>query len=172
MTAAHHFLSGLPRSGSTVLSAILRQNPMVHAGMTSPVFSFVGALLPQLSNANEFNVFVDNRARKRLLRGLFDAYYATTCEHVIIDTNRHWTARMALLVELYPQARFLCCVRPLAQIAQSLESQFARNPTELSRLIGFDPGTNVYGRVDHLMGPAGLVGYPLNALKEAFYGPL
>jgi len=32
-----HFISGLPRSGSTLLSAILRQNPRFYAGMTSPV---------------------------------------------------------------------------------------------------------------------------------------
>ena len=32
-----HFISGLPRSGSTLLAGILRQNPRFHAGMTSPV---------------------------------------------------------------------------------------------------------------------------------------
>ena len=165
-----HFLSGLPRSGSTLLSAILGQNPDIRAGMTSPMFSFVSGLLPQLSNASEFNVFVDNDARDRLLRGLFDNYYAGQSAPIIIDTNRHWTSRMALLTRLFPQARFICCVRPLPQIVQSFESLFAANPAELSRLINFDAGTNVYSRVDYMMGPAGLVGFPLNALKEAFYG--
>jgi sulfotransferase len=37
MQANIHFISGLPRSGSTLLSAILRQNPRFHAGMTGPV---------------------------------------------------------------------------------------------------------------------------------------
>ena len=32
-----HFISGLPRWGSTLLAAILRLNPRLHAGMTSPV---------------------------------------------------------------------------------------------------------------------------------------
>ena len=32
----YHFISGLPRSGSTLLSAILLQNPRFHAGMSSP----------------------------------------------------------------------------------------------------------------------------------------
>jgi sulfotransferase len=27
-----HFISGLPRSGSTLLAALLRQNPFLHAG--------------------------------------------------------------------------------------------------------------------------------------------
>jgi sulfotransferase len=30
-----HFLSGVPRSGSTVLAAILNQNPATHASTTS-----------------------------------------------------------------------------------------------------------------------------------------
>ena len=44
MPETFHFISGLPRSGSTMLSAILRQNPRFHAGMSSPVASlFEGA---------------------------------------------------------------------------------------------------------------------------------
>lgn len=32
-----HFISGLPRSGSTLLAGILRQNPRFHAAMNSLV---------------------------------------------------------------------------------------------------------------------------------------
>jgi hypothetical protein len=39
-----HFISGLPRSGSTLLSALLRQNRRFHASMTSPVGSLVMTL--------------------------------------------------------------------------------------------------------------------------------
>ncbi len=42
MTARYHFISGLPRSGSTLLAAILRQNPRFHAGISSslpPLFT-------------------------------------------------------------------------------------------------------------------------------------
>jgi hypothetical protein len=34
-----HFISGLPRSGSTLLAALLRQNPRFSAGMSSPVYA-------------------------------------------------------------------------------------------------------------------------------------
>lgn len=36
-----HFISGLPCSGSTLLSGILKQNPEFHAGMSSPVGSLI-----------------------------------------------------------------------------------------------------------------------------------
>jgi len=45
------FISGLPRSGSTMLGALLNQNPQIHAGMSSPVFSLLNVLMPKLSNA-------------------------------------------------------------------------------------------------------------------------
>ena len=40
-----HFISGLPRSGSTLLAGILRQNPRFHAAMTGPVGALFGAML-------------------------------------------------------------------------------------------------------------------------------
>ena len=44
-----HFISGLPRSGSTLFSAILRQNPRFHAMMTSPVGGLYMAMLNAMS---------------------------------------------------------------------------------------------------------------------------
>ena len=40
-----HFISGLPRSGSTLLAALLRQNPRFHADMSGPMAGLFGALL-------------------------------------------------------------------------------------------------------------------------------
>ena len=37
MPSRHHFITGMPRSGSTLLSAILQQNPRFRATVTSPV---------------------------------------------------------------------------------------------------------------------------------------
>ena len=40
-----HLISGLPRSGSTLLAGLLRQNPQFHAGMTSPVVNLMNRML-------------------------------------------------------------------------------------------------------------------------------
>ena len=45
-----HFLTGLPRSGSTLPAAILRLSPFVHAGMTSRIRNLFQGLLDQASN--------------------------------------------------------------------------------------------------------------------------
>ena len=59
-----HFISGLPRSGSTLLAGILRQNPRFHAGMTSPVGSMYMALEKSMSRRNETAVFIDSVQRR------------------------------------------------------------------------------------------------------------
>ncbi|EUA91313.1 sulfotransferase [Mycobacterium ulcerans] len=48
---AIHFISGLPRSGSTLLAALLRQNPRFQAGMSGPLAGLFGALLDEMSVA-------------------------------------------------------------------------------------------------------------------------
>ena len=53
---AIHFISGLPRSGSTLLAALLRQNPRFEAGMSGPLAGLFGALLGEMSARNEFSV--------------------------------------------------------------------------------------------------------------------
>jgi sulfotransferase len=85
----YHFISGLPRAGSTLLSALLRQNPAVSAGISSPVTSLVSATLKAVSQSNETSVFVDDAQRAALLRGVFDAYHhATAPGTTVFDTNR------------------------------------------------------------------------------------
>jgi sulfotransferase len=66
-----HFISGLPRSGSTLLAAILRQNPRFHAGMTSPVGAMYMALEGTMSRRNETAVFIEEAQRRSVLKGLF-----------------------------------------------------------------------------------------------------
>jgi sulfotransferase len=65
-----HFISGLPRSGSTLLAALLRQNPRFSAGMSSSVYALFRSMLQDTSARNEGSVFIDDAIRKRLLTGV------------------------------------------------------------------------------------------------------
>ena len=166
-----HFISGLPRAGSTLLAAILRQNPAFHAAMTSPVGSLYMALEGAMSRRNEASVFLDAGQRRALLRGVFAGYYhAIDPAAVIFDTNRLWCARLPALVELFPCSRVICCVRDVPWIIDSIERQAIRNPFEPSGLFGYETGGTVYSRVSRVAAPDGMVGYALNALREACFG--
>ncbi len=71
-----HVIAGLPRSGPTSLAAILRQNPAVHAGMSSPLLSLVQLMLRGMSQENEGAPFLDECKREAVLRGVVAGYYA------------------------------------------------------------------------------------------------
>ena len=166
-----HFISGLPRAGSTLLAALLRQNPRFHAAMTSPVASMYTALESAMSRRNETAVFIDDRQRRNLLSGVFSNYYTDLEEtKLVFDTNRFWCAKLPALTQLFPDARVICCVRNIAWIMDSIERLVRRNAFELSGLFGFEPGNTVYTRVNRIAMSDGLVGYALDALKEGFFG--
>jgi sulfotransferase len=166
-----HFISGLPRSGSTLLAALLRQNPRFSTGMSSPVYALFRSMLAETSARNEGSVFIDSEARKRLLIGVFDAYYAEAAEGVVIfDAKRGWTTKLPALVELFPDAKMICCVRNPVMILDSIESLIRRNAFELSGIFSYDAGGTVYSRVEGLTSAAGMLGFAMNALREAVYG--
>ncbi len=87
-----HFLSGLPRSGSTVLAAILNQNPQTHVSTTSGL----GAALDALATTwhREPLLEKNDRDRKKLanaMRGLIHGYYdEITSKPIVIDKARNW----------------------------------------------------------------------------------
>ncbi len=166
-----HFISGLPRSGSTLLSAILRQNPRFHAAMTSPVGAMYMALESAMSRRNETAVFFNDTQRRDVLRGLFTNYYnALQAEKLVFDTNRIWCAKLPALTKLFPNARVVCCVRNIAWIMDSIERLVRKNAFELSGMFGFEPGSTVYTRLNRIATSEGMVGFALDALKEGFFG--
>jgi sulfotransferase len=167
-----HFISGLPRSGSTLLAAVLRQNPRLHAHITSPMGNLLTATMRQLCQDNETSVFVDNEQRRAIFQGLFDGYYGR--QHpiqTVFDTHRVWAAKIAALKDIFPDAKMICCVRHVPWIIDSLERLVQANPLEASRIINYDVGMNVYARYEAVSTGAGLVGYAWNSLRDAFYGP-
>ena len=165
-----HFISGLPRSGSTLTAALLRQNPRFHAGMSSPVAGFFEGIISQVSAGSEMSTTVNQEQRGRILRGLFDSYYSDRKEPVIFDTNRSWTSKLPALMKLFPEAKLICLVRDVAWIMDSMERQFRDNAFEDTRIFGHaNQRATVYTRVESLAGANSLVGFPYQALREACY---
>lgn len=166
-----HFISGLPRSGSTLFAAILNQNPRFHAGMSSPVGSLVANLQRHMSNENDMAVFIDNDQRTEILRSIFPAFYrAVPQDKVIFDTNRLWCAKMPLLSHLYPHAKVIACIRHIPWIIDSIERLVRANNLEPSKMFNFEAGGTVYNRFDALASSGGMVGFAYHALREAFFG--
>jgi sulfotransferase len=166
-----HFISGLPRSGSTLLSAILRQNPSIHAGMSSPASALCQRLLFGMGPQSEFSALITDAQRRNIIHGMFDGYYKDIHpQKLVVDTGRMWCSKMPLVAELYPKARVIVCVRELLWIMDSFERILRKNPLVISKMFKKQAGATVYARMGSLASGMGTVGFAYNAVQEAFYG--
>ena len=166
-----HFISGPPRSRSTLLAGILRQNPNFYAAISSPVASLVNGCLEQIGAGHEFSTFFNEQKRKDICHSLFNAFYKDKSEFpVIFDTNRIWAARLHQLVDLYDDFKIICCVRNPAWVMDSFETIYRKNPFDYSRMYSPATRQTVYSRCESLISSAGTVGCGWTALKEAYYG--
>jgi len=167
-----HFISGLPRSGSTMLAGILKQNPDFHAAMSSPVSSMLNGSLEQMGAGSEFYTFFDTEKRKTICRALFAAYYDDMPEGIstVFDTSRQWTSRLHQLVELFDDFKVICCVRNPAWVMDSFEAIYRKNPFDYSKMYSPQTRPTVYTRSESLAGVGGSFGSAWTALKEAYYG--
>ncbi len=140
--------------------------------MTSPVGTLVSTMLGQFSAGSEFGPVISHEQRRRLLGGLFDSYYAEYADRdLIFDTNRMWCSKLPAVIDLFPRAKIIACVRNVAWVMDSLERLYRANPYENTKLFIDDTERNtVYSRVDTLAQRNRLVGFPWAALKEAYYG--
>jgi len=166
-----HFISGLPRAGTTLLAAILNQNPRFRAGMTSPLADIMGVVIAEASSKNDFSFDVSDAQRVALLRGLVENFYSVqSSADVVFDTSRLWCSRMQLLNTLFPGVKVIACVRQLVWVLDSMERLVQKQPVSVSKVFRFDTNTTVYSRIEALTDPRGMVGFAYQATKEAFYG--
>ncbi|GBQ22716.1 sulfotransferase family protein [Gluconacetobacter sacchari] len=173
-----HFMSGLPRSGSTLLAAILQQNPAVrHAGIITPVANMM-IKLTSVMVEGEFATEFEAETRQRLLRGILTGYYddgsrsGSTTGDIVIDNNRLWCTRLALLDHLFPASRVICCVRDPVWIIDSFERIMQKDPLLGSRIVPIEQRGTLHDRVNALTSQGGPFGFCWHAFNEAFYSAL
>lgn len=91
-----YFLSGLPRSGSTVLAAILSQNPEVHTTATSGLLDMLVGTLRAWADSMSVQATPDKVKSEaeiqRILRNICDSKYADIDKPIILDKARGWAS--------------------------------------------------------------------------------
>ena len=162
----YYFISGLPRSGSTLLSGILRQNPEFYADIASPVEALTETAIDVVtSTENNFTVAEDQR--KNLMYGMFDGYYRHIDKPIIFDSSRSWTKKSNFLKALFPYTKILCPVRDIVSILNSFEVISSKNPFHIKTLT--ENKDNVFARCDGMMSKnGGIVAGPWILLQEGY----
>lgn len=166
-----HFISGLPRSGSTLLANILAQHPDVHATPTSACHEALFVL------RNAWPEWVEHKAAPhlaekhnfaRVANAVLHSYHDTN-KPVVIDKGRGWLSLLELAeVALGRPARVLVPVRSIAQIAASFEKIHRKTAAYRRDQGDYFAAQTVEGRVNQLLAGNGVVGLAYNRLKDAF----
>ncbi|NDB61222.1 hypothetical protein EB001_22695, partial [bacterium] len=155
------FTSGLPRSGSTLLSAILNQNPRFRANVSVPIRQIFDMIIDITSSpGNNQKCFDENL--DDILRSILDTFHQGDCVH--FNHNRFWTSRTELLEKLYPDYKIIITVRDIPWILDSLERLGKKNPNHKPVYASIYHASNIYTRCDEYMN--NLIWNPYISLKE------
>jgi len=163
----YYFISGLPRSGSTLLSAILKQNPKFYADIASPVSGLFEGMINSFS-MTENSQNIDEERRKDSLIGFVEGYYKNIDRSVIFDSSRSWASKTYLLKTLFPNTKIICCVRDIAWILDSFERIANYNSLNINTFVDDEARPCVETRCMSYMDPTkgGQVYKPLKHLED------
>ena len=162
----YYFISGLPRSGSTLLSGILKQNPDFYADIGSSLEALTGTVIDTITNGHH-NIIIEEDQRKNLMYAVFDGYYKNIEKPVIFDSCRGWTKKTPFLKALFPYTKILCPVRDIVSILNSFELIASKNPFHTKTLT--EHNDNVFSRCDGMMDKnGGVIAGPWILLQEGY----
>lgn len=169
-TKQYYFISGLPRSGSTLLKTILNQNPNFYANISNPLARFVRSIIIESYNGPGYHLECTENKRIQLIKNLISTYHADTLQSVCFNTNRGWTSLLPLLEKTCENTKVICCVRDINWILDSFEVLFRNNPFKMSKLYSDQEAETVYTRSYALMSPGHTLRFAYDSLKEALTG--
>ena len=163
----YHFLAGLPRSGNTVLSSLLNQNPEIYSSPLSPVCGYMWDLHKSLDNreANFRNDFTSNNMS--IMSNIMDSFYYNIDKPIIFDREKSWgTPGNLKVIKKYitPSPKIIFTVRPILEVLASFISLI---PEDSLSYIDEDMASSNWwykeylsrneNRCDYLMRPYGMI---------------
>jgi len=172
----YYFMAGLPRSGSTLLSSILNQNPRLYSGPSSPVLSTMFVIENHLLQDELYHGYPKPDQMNGMIGDVINHFYSDVEQPVIIDKNRAWVARVSYIEGYIKQkAKIICPVRDIEEVLTSMITMIRRNPYKEGnprinfideQLVKLNIPINDDNRCEYIAGPDGILGQSLNAIME------
>lgn len=136
ITKTFHFLSGLPRTGSTVIESILGQNPEVYVTPTSPLLHLLNKnqeefyLCPEVI-ANPFGEQLTN-----ISLGMIEGAWKHRPESIIIDKHRGWGKNMPATTKVFGhEIKIVATIRDIPSIMASWLTLIRNQPNNFIKTI-------------------------------------
>lgn len=175
MTTPILFISGLPRSGSTLLANLLLQNPALHATATNDLIELVVGVRDRWMACEGFKAqglkAVEPRVRKAI-KGLMQGFYADelAAGKTCFDKSRGWPAYIELLEDVFERpVKIVVTVRDIRDVVASFEKLFRK-----SAMTKHSPGSAMFdvqtvdGRARQLLSKDAVLGLTVNRVLDVF----
>lgn len=165
-----HFISGLPRSGSTLLCNILAQNPEIHSTPTSACHEALFVLRnawPEWIEHKAAKDLADEANLQRVLSATLHSYHDTD-RPVVIDKGRGWLSLLELAeFALGRPAKVIVPVRGIPQILASFEKLHRKTAHAQRNQGDYFQAQTIEGRAQHLLAGNQVLGLAYNRLRDA-----
>lgn len=168
----HYFLSGLPRSGSTLLCNILAQNPRFFVSAATS-----GCHDVLFNIRNQWDKLIEHQAEgvnydqlRNVMEAALEAYHVTD-KPVVIDKGRGWLSLIEMIEFIKGEkCKVIVPVRDVAEILASFE-QLWRRSTGASQWafeqVDYFKSQTIDGRCDIWASQGQPVGLAYNRVKDA-----
>jgi sulfotransferase len=166
-----NLISGLPRSGSTLLCNLLNMNPKFHATATSPMIDVIQNMRSVFSHNITFKTndrptqYSNMRAG---IKGFIDGFYND--KDVVFDKSRGWSNNLPLLDTILENTdtKIIWTYRDPVEIVSSIEKHYQKTIL----LENADEGaggdfTTLGTRVDNFINDGGIIARPVWLLNDA-----
>ena len=142
------FLSGLPRTGSTVLGTLLAQHPDLHSTRTSCVREMMMVVRGyRLGESPYYDLKDPNSPAWGIMRGMLHGAYEKVGKKVILEKDRAWPTDIGLLKQIIQEdPKIIATVRPLPEIIASfvLLSQRVPNSKIAAEVLSFNREVDIW----------------------------
>ena len=126
-------LSGLPRSGSSVLTSLLNQHPEIYASTTSPVADLISIIADSWPNISQALADPDPSQYGNIIKGVFNGAYNHIDKSVVVDKNRLWPRFGKLMHQAFvDKPKIICTVREIPAILASYILLINRNKDKIT----------------------------------------
>jgi len=163
------FLVALPRSGNTLFTSIINQNPEIVCTPNSITLEIMKDLF-LLKNTDVFLNYPDHKSLDNVLNVVYDIYYKDWTQQYIIDRGPVMTPGNFSLMQKHYKRPFKCIVilRDLMDVLASYVKWYTENPDAFPNRYDCK---NDEEKLSMIMNKNGAVAKDLEAIKNAFNYP-
>lgn len=168
-----NLISGLPRSGSTLLCNLLNSNKKFHATPTSGIIDSIRNIRSIFSH--NINYKTQNRLElmenmQHAFKGFVDGYFFD--KGVVFDKCRGWSNHLQLIDAIFKNndTKIIWTYRNPTEVINSIEKQYQKTILLENTDESIDSGAflTLDRRIGTYMNGGGLVSYPVEILRDAF----